>query len=664
MEAAAATTTNHLGKILISNHSYGSISGWNRPTGGGIYYYGIYPQRKDYKFGLYSSIAREWDRICTNAPYYLPFKAAGNDRSHRAPNNNQTFYYLLNNVWTAKAYDPATDPFSDGYQSEGYDTIDTVACAKNVLTIGAVNDAVDAGKRFAANGTMSTFSSWGPTDDGRIKPDLVANGVGVYSTYDTDTNAYASLNGTSMATPNASGSALLLQHLYAANNGTVMRASTLKALLIQTATDLGRPGPDFNYGWGLIDVAQAAFYIKNPNNVSIIEGSLSTNKPVDTYTIAWSGLLPVRGTLCWTDPPGNFKNTLDDSTRVLVNDLDLRAFRGATTNLPYVMIFFNPLLDATLGDNNRDNVEQILIASPSAGTYTFTVSCKTALTKGEQKYALILSEGLPNLTPYQLAGWSDKIVTSTLPGTTTNSPVILSTDNIYVDMSAINTGLGTAAAGWNLALYVDGVLKASLISPELGPNLFTFAQDVNIGKLAPGSHTFRLKADTGGTLAESSENDNEYTRTVVVLPANDDFANAQTLTNSSGTVTGANGAATKQAGEPNHSGYTGGASVWYQWTAPFTGTATIDTFGSKFDTVLAVYTGVAVNSLTHVASNNEYYPVHQSRVSFEAVAGTTYRIAVDGYNAETGPITLHYQLVPPASVVLNNGTAARVHCGN
>jgi hypothetical protein len=97
--------------------------------------------------------------------------------------------------------------------------------------------------------------------------------------------------------------------------------------------------------------------------------------------------------------------------------------------------------------------------------------------------------------------------------------------------------------------------------------------------------------------------------------------------------------ATKETGEPSHAGNTGGKSIWYAWTPTVTATVTIDTIGSAFDTLLAVYTGSAVYALTAVASNDDASGV-QSRVSFTAVAGTTYRVAIDGFNGASGTVTL------------------------
>ena len=122
-------------------------------------------------------------------------------------------------------------------------------------------------------------------------------------------------------------------------------------------------------------------------------------------------------------------------------------------------------------------------------------------------------------------------------------------------------------------------------------------------------------------------------------PANNDFAAAQVLDGVSGTVPGSNRLATKETGEPNHAGTTGGQSIWYRWTASADGQATLDTIGSDFDTVLAVYTGGAVNSLTAVASNDDASNASRaSQVSFAAAAGTTYRIAVDGYRTQSGTV--------------------------
>jgi hypothetical protein len=139
-----------------------------------------------------------------------------------------------------------------------------------------------------------------------------------------------------------------------------------------------------------------------------------------------------------------------------------------------------------------------------------------------------------------------------------------------------------------------------------------------------------------------------YLITATPGPPNDNFANAQTITGTSGTLNGTNQFATKEAGEPSHSpdGNPGGRSVWYRWTAPSNGTANLTTAGSSFDTLLAVYTGSAVNGLTAIVKNDDVDlgVILTSAVQFNAVAGTTYQIAVDGFDGDQGNISLNFTL--------------------
>ncbi len=139
----------------------------------------------------------------------------------------------------------------------------------------------------------------------------------------------------------------------------------------------------------------------------------------------------------------------------------------------------------------------------------------------------------------------------------------------------------------------------------------------------------------------------------IVRPANDAFANAIaiTLANNTATVTGSNVNATKEAGEPNHApNEPGGASVWWRWTAPLSGNLAVTTAGSNFDTLLAAYTGTTVGALTQLAANDdeqapgtapEATRIRTSLITFPVTAGTTYYLAVDGWEAEWGSITLN-----------------------
>lgn len=126
-------------------------------------------------------------------------------------------------------------------------------------------------------------------------------------------------------------------------------------------------------------------------------------------------------------------------------------------------------------------------------------------------------------------------------------------------------------------------------------------------------------------------------------PVNDSFGGL-TIPGSSGVVTASNVGATGQPGEPAHAGNPATASVWWTWVAPDSGTVTVETLGSDFDTVLGVYTGDAVNALTLIANNDDAPGLATSLLTFPAIQGTTYRIAVDGYSGANGTIRLSLSL--------------------
>jgi hypothetical protein len=134
---------------------------------------------------------------------------------------------------------------------------------------------------------------------------------------------------------------------------------------------------------------------------------------------------------------------------------------------------------------------------------------------------------------------------------------------------------------------------------------------------------------------------------------NDNFLSCQYIGGVGGVVYGSNAGATKEAGEPNHAGNPGGASVWYCWTAPIGGTATFDTQGSTFNTLLAIYSGTALNNLTLMANNDDINPGInlQSRASFTAVGLSRYYIAIDGSNGDTGDTTLNWTLTGTGGLV-------------
>lgn len=384
-------------QLLVSNHSYGVVAGWNYNSGNGHWeFYGDPGDTADYKFGYYDSDSQMWDSIAYNAPDYLILKAAGNNRGETGPAVGQPYYrYNSSGIMASAGLRPAGISSNDAY-----DCIATSAGAKNILTVGAVNP-IPGGYSSASDVVMSDFSSWGPTDDGRIKPDVVANGVNVLSCIGTSNTAYDTYSGTSMATPSVTGSLLLLQEYYAKlHSGSFMRSATLKGLAIHTADEAGTAdGPDYTYGWGLIDMKNAAGVITSDTSAlrdqAIYERTL-TNTTADSYTldVVASGNGPLVATICWTDPPGSVSasNLLNNPSKKLINDLDLRVTDGATTWYPYVLDPSHPWNAATTGDDAINNVEKIVIKNVVPGkTYTIKVSHKGTLARGSQAYSLLLS---------------------------------------------------------------------------------------------------------------------------------------------------------------------------------------------------------------------------------------------------------------------------------
>lgn len=387
MEQAAAAG------MLISNHSYGSISGWNYSTSNARWeWYGdpSVSTTEDYKFGQYDASAQGWDEIAVNYPYYLICKAAGNDRGDNK--SGSTWYYSDGSLGSGTA------PAADGGTS-GFDCIPTYGNAKNILTVGAVNKIggnTGNGWTQTSDVVMSSFSGWGPTDDGRIKPDVVSPGVSIYSSISTSNTDYDTYNGTSMATPAASGSLLLVQQHFFNLKAKYMRSATLKALVIHTADEAGNLGPDYKYGWGLMNTASCVKLISDSSINKIDERTLTNGQSQSLQFSADAGK-PLKITICWTDKAGTpvSSSLLDNTTKMLVNDLDIRLTRNSDNTLynPYILDPANPNNAATTGDNTRDNVEMIYVGSPQAGTYTLTISHKGTLVGSTQPFSLIISNG-------------------------------------------------------------------------------------------------------------------------------------------------------------------------------------------------------------------------------------------------------------------------------
>lgn len=380
--------------LLVSNHSYGSIAGWrfnsSRTTTNKWEWWGdtTLSATQDYKFGLYDDNARSWDRIANSSPYYLIVKSAGNDHAAGGPTAGQGYYLVNHNNRVSTTPRDAQN---------GYDQITTYGTAKNILSVGAISNITNGYLR-SSDVSLASFSSWGPTDDGRIKPDILGVGVNVISTASSTSFAYGALSGTSMSSPNVSGSVLLLQEYYGQlNPGKLMKAATLKGLVIHTANEAGpATGPDYQNGWGLLNVERAARVIQNADKSNVLDERTLTQGQSYSLTMVASGRGPLVATICWSDPEAAATTgtaRYNNRTPKLVNDLDARISDGQATSLPWTLDPENPSQAAKPGDNIRDNVEQVYIANPIPGrTYTLTITHKgTLASTAGQAYALLVS---------------------------------------------------------------------------------------------------------------------------------------------------------------------------------------------------------------------------------------------------------------------------------
>ncbi|MFW5835740.1 MAG: S8 family serine peptidase, partial [bacterium] len=356
--------------LLVSNHSYGISLGWGRDDEDWEWHAHA-DSTEDYRFGFYNSKSRTLDEISFNAPYYSISWAAGNDRSD-----------------TGDGTKPPDGP---------YDCIGPEGTAKNIITVGAINK-ISNGYTKPSDVVMSPFSSWGPTDDGRIKPDITAAGVQLYSTYPG--NSYGRSSGTSMATPNLSGTLLLLQQLYYEHNSFdhYMRSATLKGLVIHTASEAGNRGPDYRFGWGLLNAERAARVILFEDNerLFIREETLAEGQTFEMdfeVTVSEN----ITATLSWTDPPGKPTSPkMNPTDLMLVNDLDMRIIsdQGDEIYYPWRLNPDTPTIAATKGDNFRDNVEKITIDTLPAGRYILQITHKDTLANDQQDFSLLFQAGI------------------------------------------------------------------------------------------------------------------------------------------------------------------------------------------------------------------------------------------------------------------------------
>ena len=348
--------TNNNTDFILSNHSYGYPL---IDRDGNIL--------EDQYIGDYSEWSAVLDNIIYVYPKYLHIAAAGNDGNNSYP----------------------------AQEVVGLDQLTGSTTAKNVLTVASFS-MDDDGTRFRASG----FSSAGPTNDFRIKPEISVLGSQVAAPYwfvstPDEMDGYLVGSGTSFAAPGAAGGIALLQQLYQEQTNSYMTGATVKALICHTADDIDYwyapgdiPGPDVKTGYGALNLEQAAALMQQdadtePN--ALTEFTLSDGKVKRLFFIG-NDEGALQATLAWFDP-----NADVDAAIALVNDLDLRIYEGTETFFPWKLPTAVQQVTAIKGDNDRDNLEKISIPNVSNGFYEIVISHKGRLVGGQQNASLVLS---------------------------------------------------------------------------------------------------------------------------------------------------------------------------------------------------------------------------------------------------------------------------------
>jgi hypothetical protein len=380
--------SNIASRTQFSSHSYGPVTGWSQDLSSGMWYW--YGDRtlsndEDARFGKYGAAEAKLDEILHAHPSLLTFVAAGNVRGYNPP--TQPIAHLHQVIAGGQiSWEVASDVHRNSdYKQGGLDTITGLGIAKNAICIGSI-EPITSDRQIS----MTSYSSWGPTDDGRIKPDLVANGQKLLSVSYAADDAYLPMSGTSMATPAAAGIGALLVQDFRKFRGREPLSSDIKAILIHSADDAGQPGPDPVFGWGALNAFAAGRIISRKAEHLIDEGELAELK-TKSYALQADGLA-IRVTLVWNDPAGDPNSQgLNDSTPALKDDLDLE-LSGPDGQLyyPYSLDPANPLAPARHDRPNRvDNVEEI-DATSKPGIWTIRVKA-TKLADKSQAYSLVTS---------------------------------------------------------------------------------------------------------------------------------------------------------------------------------------------------------------------------------------------------------------------------------
>lgn len=361
--------------------------------------------------------------------------------------NNHTYHLHCHSAGNAQA----------SCASGWFSITGTGKAAKNNIVVGALT----------STDGMTSFSSFGPVNDGRVKPEICAFGNGVLSTNNSTTTPYASLSGTSMATPGIAGTLTLVSQRYKQLNGNVLPSSALvKNVACNTAQDLGNPGPDYRFGFGRVN-ALKAIRIFEENRYALNTVAQAGQNDV-TLTVP-AGAAKLNVMLTWNDPAG-----AANSATPLVNNLDLTVSDGTTTTLPWILNPASPASNATKAVDNISNIEQVTIDNPPAGNYVFRVTGTSIASGPTQSYALTWNLEMPYIEVTFPNGnesfnpGSAEIISWDNAGVTGNQTVEYSTNNggtwnTIGTVSAATTRLSwTVPAGVNTSTALVRVTSGAL----------------------------------------------------------------------------------------------------------------------------------------------------------------------------------------------------------
>jgi subtilisin family serine protease len=486
--------------IKVDNNSWGYVLGWDQQDGFWVW------QDADIFWGAYSVFdTAPLDDISAQRDV-LFVHSAGNDGDqpvlddfsrHRHVDENfdtitdKLFCYSINRSGTDCPADCTGACESVRHHTlTPFDTIGLTAAAKNVIAVGAMQ--VVGGETISAS-----FSSRGPAKDGRVKPDVVARGTGVLST--VPGGVYGVKQGTSMASPAVTGIAALLTEQWRKTfAGATPSAPQLKAVIIAGADDIGNPGPDYTFGFGLANAKNAAdLIIADDGEGKRIATMTLDQGATDSHRLRVSETQNLRVVLTWADPAILILPDEEAlAPKALVNDLDVRIIGPTgTETLAYVLDKNQVEALATRGVNTIDNTEMVEIPNAAPGIYEAIVTGSN-VADGPQKAVLVANAEFGPACQDQLES-NDTAGTATgdlLPGVTVSGTICPQTDVDFFKFTAARTGAArvTVTAG-DTALRVTvegtGVSRSQVVAANT-TDVITF--DVNS---APNAISVKIEPD-------------------------------------------------------------------------------------------------------------------------------------------------------------------------